>query len=82
MTRLVKEAFFGDEIRCEPGEQTYPRDCERHSEHHWCGVCAGYYGVPHDGIHTGPNPHPNQFTYRVDGCVCRVCVNARAGVSR
>jgi hypothetical protein len=21
------------------------------SEEHWCGYCAGWFGVPHDGVH-------------------------------
>ena len=79
MTYLAKDAFFGDEIRCEPGEKTDPTGhCERHGPHHFCETCEGYYGVPHTGIHEGPHAHPNQFTFRVDGCVCRICAVERA----
>lgn len=81
MTYLVNGPS-GPEIRCEPGETTYPTNCERHSEHHWCNTCEGYYGVPHDGgIHEGPFAHPNQFSdFRQ--CACRKCKDLVAEIGR
>lgn len=74
MTYTVN-GILGPEVRCEPGEVVYPLDCERHPVHHWCGTCQGYYGVPHTGIHEGPNAHPNIMGSRE--CVCRICKNYR-----
>ena len=67
--------FFGPEWRCRAGQAERPEGCERHSEHYWCKVCGGWYGVPHDGladIHTGPNAHPNHKSW-MSGCVCLPC---------
>lgn len=68
------------EVRCEAGQVEFPAECNRHKEHHWCATCEGYYGVPHDGIHEGPDAHPN---YRdAPQCACRLCANWRAAQSR
>lgn len=70
--RLVPSHYFGAEWQCEAGQKDEPVGCERHGEHHWCGVCEGWYGVPHDRIHEGPNAHPygNNDTTQ---CACRPC---------
>lgn len=63
--------MFPPEIRCEPGQVTDPTGhCERHGQHHYCRTCGGFYGVPHDDIHSGPQKHPNRFAHQ---CACRVC---------
>lgn len=36
---------------------------------HYCGVCNGYYGVPHDDV------HPKHEAW--DWCACRKHVEAR-----
>jgi hypothetical protein len=75
MTYAYRAPWGETLVRCEPGEREMPVDCMRHSNHYFCRTCEGYYGVPHDGIHTGPDKHPNRF-YR--DCACRMCVNKRA----
>lgn len=62
------------EIRCVSGQKTYSMVCTRHSEHYWCGVCEGYYGVSHEGIHGefGMPPHPRGL-YEARQCACRPC---------
>lgn len=61
------------EWQCEPGQLDKPVGCERHSDHHWCKTCDGYYGVPHTGIHEGRDAHPNQFAGDFRQCACRPC---------
>lgn len=72
MTKEVN-GRFGPERRCEPGETDYPADCERHAEHYWCTTCGGYYGVPHNNLHT-----PGHVDRWFRDCACRMCVNRRA----
>jgi hypothetical protein len=61
--------------RCNPGE---PRDpslwCRRHSGHHYCETCLGWYGVPHDIVH-GDSPHsyPHPRGTLSGQCACRPC---------
>jgi hypothetical protein len=38
-----------NEIRCQAGQPTEPTDCERHTAHHYCPDCTGWFGIPHDG---------------------------------
>lgn len=38
----------------------------------YCEICDGYYGVPHDNIHTGPRPHPLR-DWPASVCACRPC---------
>lgn len=60
--------------KCKPGNKVRPAVCDYHTEHHWCDVCEGFYGVPHDGgMHDGPSAHPMRDPRK---CVCRVCVGA------
>lgn len=63
---------FMDEPKCEAGTKIDPSAwCTWHGYHYWCATCQGFYGVPHVGIHEGPNKHPN---YRDSAtCACRVC---------
>ncbi|MEV8610246.1 hypothetical protein AB0383_20365 [Amycolatopsis sp. NPDC051373] len=75
----TRSTYYGiTEVRCEPGEKFLPVDCTRHSNHYWCATCAGYYGVPHNLIHTGRDKHPNRF-YR--DCACRVCRDHAASIT-
>lgn len=62
--------------RCLPGNREFPDRCSWHSEHHWCSTCKGWYGVPHERIHDGPNAHPVPMHVRA-GCVCRPCTTER-----
>jgi hypothetical protein len=67
------------EVRCTAGQQNDPTGtCTRHTSHHWCIHCEGFYGVPHDGrCHTAAvrrdmhiigvgTPSPGR-------CACRYC---------
>lgn len=72
---LTRRAY-GDEWSCEAGQEAEPTGCERHSNHYWCDTCQGYYGVPHDGIHSGRNKHPEGSRYEY--CACRPCQEDRA----
>jgi hypothetical protein len=62
-------------LRCRPGGTSRPTRCGWHVEHHWCDTCEGWYGVPHDGIHQGPDAHPQTLSKAV-GCACRPCRQA------
>lgn len=75
MTAIVN-SYFGPELRCEPGEKNYPADCQRHQKHYWCVTCAGFYGVPHDRMHT-----PGHVDRNFRNCACRLCVNRRAEIA-
>lgn len=57
---------------CTAGQATIPTDCGRHANHHWCGVCEGFYGVPHTGVHDGPRRHPRDL-WSARMCACRPC---------
>lgn len=57
---------------CTAGQTTMPTECDRHASHHWCGVCEGFYGVPHIGIHTGLMAHPISL-HSAQQCACRPC---------
>lgn len=65
----------GPEWQCEAGQSMPPDGCERHREHWWCETCRGFYGVPHDGIHEGPNAHP-PLGIEQNQCACRPCKKA------
>lgn len=74
-----KRTGFGTiEWSCDAGQPVEPYGCERHSEHHWCDTCRGFYGVPHDGIHDGPNAHPRGPS-DAEQCACRPCKDYTAG---
>jgi hypothetical protein len=65
--------------RCRPGNTVMPNVCDYHLKHYWCTTCEGYYGVPHDFIHEGPDAHP---VWPYSECACRPCQenqNATAG---
>lgn len=62
----VSERWGMTEVRCMAGQPVNPTKCNRHLTHHWCDVCEGYYGVPHDG------PEAHSTKWRRD-CVCRPC---------
>lgn len=72
---LIDTALFGKQWECETGQTAEPVGCQRHSTHHYCGTCEGWYGVPHTGMHTGRNPHPH--TSWGQYCACRPCVQWR-----
>ena len=71
----VGKTGWGTELRCAAGQVLEPFGCERHQTHHFCTACAGWYGVPHDRIHSGPSAHP-----RGGGrdCACRPCREAES----
>ena len=82
MTTFKDYDLFGNDgaderkaTQCVAGQRTAPRDCDRHSAHHWCGTCVGFYGVPHTGIHEGHTAHPFG-TSLTDQCACRPCKQA------
>lgn len=70
------ETMGGLEWQCEAGQPVPPLGCDRHQEHYWCETCRGFYGVPHDGIHAGPDAHPATFTSERNQCACRPCKEA------
>lgn len=37
---------------------------------YWCATCDGWYGVPHDNVHTG------RWKHQANHCVCGVCQKA------
>lgn len=57
---------------CTAGQAIMPTECARHHEHFWCAVCEGFYGVPHTGMHDGPNAHPRDL-WSAQQCACRPC---------
>jgi hypothetical protein len=57
---------------CTAGQTTMPTECDRHASHHWCGVCEGFYGVPHTGMHEGLDAHPRDL-HSAQQCACRPC---------
>jgi hypothetical protein len=69
----------GTEIRCVAGQTDYPSDCTRHSSHHWCEACAGYFGIPHYEhkvwrCHSGIVMHDPKTWERPSGhCACTFC---------
>lgn len=67
----VTERWGMTELACFAGQPRKPTRCDRHHEHHWCDVCEGYYGVPHDDCH-GDGHTPQRH------CVCRPCREFRA----
>ncbi len=64
---------YGTQWECEAGQRDEPIGCERHRDHHWCTTCQGYYGVPHDGIHSGDSAHPWGNLFGRNQCACRPC---------
>lgn len=60
-------------LRCKAGVPSEPTLCDWHSTHHYCAICEGWYGVPHDEIHNGPDAHPTANS-RWDGCACALCM--------
>jgi hypothetical protein len=66
----------GGEWRCEAGQNELPFGCDRHGDHYWCETCLGFYGVPHDGIHEGPDAHPAAYGIERQQCACRPCRKA------
>ena len=75
----LEKTAWGTEFRCTAGQTPEPSGCERHSSHHYCKTCEGWYGVPHDRIHEGVNKHPR---WDMD-CACRPCRDAaRARLAR
>lgn len=70
------DGVSGPEWQCEAGQSLPPIGCERHSDHYWCETCRGFYGVPHDVIHEGPNAHPATFPGERNQCACRPCKEA------
>lgn len=58
---------------CTAGQTKMPTDCRRHANHYWCGVCEGFYGVPHDNIHSpAAKAHPRSL-HSAQMCACRPC---------
>ena len=58
--------------KCKPGNKHEPQRCDYHPKHYWCVTCEGFYGVPHDFIHEGPNKHPMAAPRN---CACRPCMD-------
>lgn len=72
---LIDTALFGEQWECETGQTAEPVGCERHSTHHYCKTCEGWYSVPHTGMHSGRRKHPQTDWGRY--CACRPCVQWR-----
>lgn len=58
--------------RCTAGQKDEPKLCGWHHSHTWCGVCEGWYGASHIGIHSGPMAHPRSL-HEARQCACRPC---------
>ena len=71
----AKETAWGIEVACDAGQRDKPVGCERHRDHYYCVTCVGWYGVPHDRIHTGDGKHPR---WDIQHCACRPCRDAKA----
>lgn len=68
-----------NELRCTAGQAVQPtaETCHRHPDHHWCGYCAGWYGVPHSTVagvcHTEQWVRTRHVDHAHATCACRYC---------
>jgi hypothetical protein len=69
---MVYLSRHNDPDACVAGQRTFPDAWTWHN-HHWCNTCEGWYGVPHDGIHAGPDAHPHAALHNPRQCACRPC---------
>jgi hypothetical protein len=57
---------------CIAGQTVRPTDCDRHADHYWCDLCAGFYGARHGGMHNPGSRHGNSL-HMAEQCACRPC---------
>lgn len=69
----TQRVFHGPQTRPDfgPTDESYHHvGTGNTTSRYWCGICVGWYGVPHDNAHEKGRDH------RRDHCVCGVCQKA------